>query len=219
MTKKITAPVEEKDFILSFITSTLDFCKQNKKGVLTALGILVLAAVIGYAYSTHVKNVTEKSWASYYAAQVQVLGGNQEEGFKQIDALNAAFPGSAAAQYAQLFKGDMLYASENFAQAADVYKPLTTAANESVYTVASLSLAASQQASKDYKAAAEEMNKFISKNPKSFALPQAYFTLAMSQELAGNKTEALNAYKHLAENYAKTYFGSVAKDKMKELQK
>ena len=54
MTKKITAPVEEKDFILSFITSTLDFCKQNKKGVLTALGILVLAAVIGYAYSTHV---------------------------------------------------------------------------------------------------------------------------------------------------------------------
>ena len=70
MTKKITAPVEEKDFILSFITSTLDFCKQNKKGVLTALGILVLAAVIGYAYSTHVKNVTEKSWASYYAAQV-----------------------------------------------------------------------------------------------------------------------------------------------------
>ena len=60
MTKKITAPVEEKDFILSFITSTLDFCKQNKKGVLTALGILVLAAVIGFAYSTHVKNVTEK---------------------------------------------------------------------------------------------------------------------------------------------------------------
>lgn len=219
MTKKITAPVEEKDFILSSLISALDFLKQNKKGVLTALGILVLAAVIGYAYSTHVKNVTEKSWAAYYTAQVQVLGGNQEEGFKQIDALNADFPGSDAAEYAQLFKGDMLYASENFAQAADVYKPLTGSTNETVYTVASLSLASSLQAAKDYKASAEEMTKFIKQNPKSFALPQAYFTLAISQELAGNKTEALEAYKHLVENYAKTYFGSVAKDKIKELQK
>ncbi|WP_428053367.1 tetratricopeptide repeat protein [Candidatus Avelusimicrobium stercoris] len=219
MTKKITAPVEEKDFILSSLISALDFCKKNKKGVLTALGILVLAAVIGYAYSTHVKNVTEKSWAAYYTAQVQVLGGNQEEGFKQIDALNADFPGSDAAEYAQLFKGDMLYASENFAQAADVYKPLTGSTNETVYTVASLSLASSLQAAKDYKASAEEMTKFIKQNPKSFALPQAYFTLAISQELAGNKTEALEAYKHLVENYAKTYFGSVAKDKIKELQK
>lgn len=219
MTKKITAPVEEKDFILSSLISALDFLKQNKKGVLTAIGILVLAAVIGYAYSTHVKNVTEKSWAAYYTAQVQVLGGNQEEGFKQIDALNADFPGSDAAEYAQLFKGDMLYASENFAQAADVYKPLTGSTNETVYTVASLSLASSLQAAKDYKASAEEMTKFIKQNPKSFALPQAYFTLAISQELAGNKTEALEAYKHLVENYAKTYFGSVAKDKIKELQK
>lgn len=219
MTKKITAPVEEKDFILSSLISALDFLKQNKKGVLTAIGILVLAAVIGYAYSTHVKNVTEKSWAAYYTAQVQVLGGNQEEGFKQIDALNADFPGSDAAEYAQLFKGDMLYASENFAQAADVYKPLTGSTNETVYTVASLSLASSLQAAKDYKASAEEMTKFIKQNPKSFALPQAYFTLALSQELAGNKTEALEAYKHLVENYAKTYFGSVAKDKIKELQK
>lgn len=219
MTKKITAPVEEKDFILSSLISALDFLKQNKKGVLTALGILVLAAVIGYAYSTHVKNVTEKSWAAYYTAQVQVLGGNQEEGFKQIDALNADFPGSDAAEYAQLFKGDMLYASENFAQAADVYKPLTGSTNETVYTVGSLSLASSLQAAKDYKASAEEMTKFIKQNPKSFALPQAYFTLAISQELAGNKTEALEAYKHLVENYAKTYFGSVAKDKIKELQK
>lgn len=219
MTKKITAPVEEKDFILSSLISALDFLKQNKKGVLTAVGILVLAAVIGYAYSTHIKNVTEKSWAAYYTAQVQVLGGNQEEGFKQIDALNADFPGSDAAAYAQLFKGDMLYASENFAQAADVYKPLTGSTNETVYTVASLSLASSLQAAKDYKASAEEMTKFIKQNPKSFALPQAYFTLALSQELAGNKTEALEAYKHLVENYAKTYFGSVAKDKIKELQK
>lgn len=219
MTKKITAPVEEKDFILSSLISALDFLKQNKKGVLTAIGILVLAAVIGYAYSTHVKNVTEKSWAAYYTAQVQVLGGNQEEGFKQIDALNADFPGSDAAEYAQLFKGDVLYASENFAQAADVYKPLTGSTNETIYTVASLSLASSLQAAKDYKASAEEMTKFIKQNPKSFALPQAYFTLALSQELAGNKTEALEAYKHLVENYAKTYFGSVAKDKIKELQK
>ena len=88
-----------------------------------------------------------------------------------------------------------------------------------MHTVAALSLAASQQALKDYQAAADGMNGFIQNNPKSFALPQAYLTLAMSQELAGNKTEALNAYKHLSEAYTNTYFGAAAKDKMAELQK
>ena len=85
MTKKITAPVEEKDFILSFITSTLDFCKQNKKGVLTALGILVLAAVIGFAYSTHVKNVTEKDSISFSLFFIRLSSSNasaDNEGFE-----------------------------------------------------------------------------------------------------------------------------------------
>ena len=44
-------------------------------------------------------------------------------------------------------------------------------------------------------------------------------SVAASQELAGNKTEALNAYKHLSEAYTNTYFGAAAKDKMAELQK
>ena len=43
--------------------------------------------------------------------------------------------------------------------------------------------------------------------------------MALSQELAGNKTEAINAYKQLADAYAQTYFGSMAKDKLAELQK
>lgn len=219
MTKQITASVEHKDIIVSFLSGIIDFCKRNKQGVLTALVILVLAAVIGSFYSNHLKKVTQDSWAGYYTAQVALLSGEEQEGFKLIDQLTEKYPGTDAAQYAVLLKGDVLYAAENYAQAADAYKTLSASKNPTVHTVAALSLAASQQALKDYEAAADGMNGFIQNNPKSFALPQAYLTLAMSQELAGNKTEALNAYKHLSEAYTNTYFGAAAKDKMAELQK
>ena len=219
MTKQTTPSAEEKDIIVSFISGIIDFCKKNKKGVLTALIILVLAAVVGGTYSAHVKKVTQNSWAAYYTAQVSLLSGEEEEGFAQIDKLAKEYPGSNAAEYAMLLKGDILYNAENYAQAADVYQTLLSSKNTTVSTVAALSLAASKQAVKDYKAPADAMTQFIQNNPTSFALPQAYLTLAMSQELAGNKTEAINAYKYLNDAYAQTYFGTMAKQKLAELQK
>lgn len=221
MTKNITAPAENEnnDFITSGLTSLITFCKRHKKGLLTALVILVLALVLGYAFYAHQKSVTEKSWAAYYNAQVALATQGAEAGFKNIDSLAAEYPGSPAAQYAQLMKGDVLYANDNFAQAADVYAPLTSSSNETVRTVATLSQAAALQATQDYKTSADLMQKFIQNNPNSFALPQAYLTLALSQELSGDKTAALDTYKHILEAYTKTYFGTFAKEKLTQLQK
>ena len=112
-----------------------------------------------------------------------------------------------------------MYAQENFAQAADVYQPLLNAQNETLRTVATLSLAAARQAPKDYDGSIKLMKDFIQNNPKSFALPQAYFTLALSQELAGKKDEAVETYKQILADYTKTYFGAVAKDKLAVLTK
>ena len=102
MTKQITASVEHKDIIVSFLSGIIDFCKRNKQGVLTALVILVLAAVIGSFYSNHLKKVTQDSWAGYYTAQVALLSGEEQEGFKLIDQLTEKYPGTDAAQYAVL---------------------------------------------------------------------------------------------------------------------
>ena len=186
---------------------------------MTALVILVIAAAVGYAYYAHQKEVTEKSWAAFYNAQVALATQGQEAGFADLDGISVDFPNTPAAQYAQLLKGDILYADENFAQAADVYAPLTSSANETVRTVSTLSQAAALQAAQDYKTSVDLMQKFIANNPNSFALPQAYLTLALSQELSGDKTAALETYKHIVESYAKTYFGTFAKEKLTQLQK
>ena len=137
-----------------------------------------------------------------------------------MDTLNKKYPGSDAAQYAQLLKADMLYAQENYAQAADIYKDLhANAKNKEVAVVADLSLGAAYQAMKKYQDSIDVMQHFIEKHPTSYALPQAYFTLAMSQELAGKKEEALETYKLILENYTKSYWGSFAQDKINELKK
>jgi len=220
MTKKTASVANEQlDPVASLLTGVIQFCKKNKQGVLTALVILVLAAGIGSFYSAHQKKVAEQSWAAYYTAQVALLNDGEEAGFKQIDELAKQYAGTNAAQYGLLLKGDILYSHDNFAQAADVYKQLTDAKNPTVHTVAALSLAASLQAAGNYKESVDVITKFIEKHPNHFALAQAYMTLATSQELAGNKTEALEAYKHLLEAYTKTYFGVYAKDRITELQK
>lgn len=219
MTTQTTAAAENNDILVNLLTKLVRFYKQNTKRVLVVLVILVLAVTLGIVYTNHQKKVTEDSWAAYYMAQTALLQQGQEAGFKQLDQVTEDFKGTPAAAYAQLLKGDMLYSAENFAQAANVYKEVTSSANEMVRTLATLSQAAALQASQDYKTSVEVISAFIEKNPNSFALPQAYLTLALSQELAGNKAEALNAYKYILENYTKTYFGTVAKDKLSELQK
>ena len=221
MTKNITAPAENEnnDFITSGLTSLIKWCKKHKQSLWTALIILVVAGVIGYAYCAHQKTVTEKSWAAYYNAQIALATQGQEAGFADLDGISVDFPNTPAAQYAQLMKGDILFAGENFAQAVGVYAPLTSSSNETVRTVATLSQAAALQATQDYQASVDLMQKFIQNNPNSFALPQAYLTLALSQELSGDKTAALNTYKHILEAYTKTYFGTFAKEKLTQLQK
>lgn len=220
MTKKpVAVEAKNDDMIASFLTGVIQFCKKNKQGVLTALVILVLAAAVGSFWTAHQKKVAEESWAAYYTAQVALLTEGEDAGFKQIDAVAKDYAGTNAAQYALLLKGDALYENENFAQAADVYKQLADAKNPTVHSVAALSRAAALQAAQDYKGSVEVINEFIEKHPNHFALAQAYMTLASSQELAGNKEAALEAYKHLLEAYTKTYFGVYAKDKISELQK
>lgn len=222
MTKRLRKPSAvqaqpEKDTLFSFISGIAAFTKKHKKSVLTGVGILILAAVVGYAYAAHVKNVQEKSWAAYYTAQVAMR--NNPLDVSPLDGVSIQFPNTLAAQYAQLLKGDILYAQENYAQAADVYEPLVTSANETLRTDATLSLGAARQAINDYEGSVKVLTKFIQDNPKSFALPQAYLTLAMSQELAGKKQDAVETYKLILADYTKTYFGKMAKDKLAVLNK
>ena len=208
---------QEQEAIISLLAGTKKYVKDHKKRVITGAVILVLAAVLGYAYATHVKKVQEQSWAAYYNAQLSVM--SDPAALTQLDGVAIQFPGTPAAQYALLLKGDILYDGENYAQAAGAYEPLTNAHNETLRTVAILSLAAAKQAMKDYDGSIKLLTKFIQDNPKSFALPQAYFTLALSQELSGQKAQAVETYQQILANYTKTYFGSVAKDKLAVLNK
>lgn len=217
MTKNKPTVKQEQEAIISLLSGTKKYVHDHKRRVLTGAVILVLAAVLGYAYSAHTKKVQEQSWAAYYNAQLAVM--NNPADVAPLDGVSMQFPRTQAAQYAQLLKGDLLYAAENYAQAASAYEPLIQANNDILRTDAVLSLGAARQAMQDYDGSIAVLSDFIAKNPTSFALPQAYFTLAMSQELAGKKQEAVETYQQILANYTKSYFGKVAQDKLAVLNK
>ena len=206
-----TTNTVQQEPIISLLSRISAFNKAHKTGVLVTLLVIIAAVCLGWAYKTHCDKIAEGSWAAYYTAQTAFATGADEQGLTQLD--------TPAAEYAQLFKGDFLYAKEDFAKAADTYKNLLQARTQAVRNVAALSLAAAYQASGNYKESADVAQDFIKNNPTSFALPQAYLTLALSQELAGNTEKAVEAYTYLLENYTKTYFGTFAKDKLAVLKK
>lgn len=205
---------------LSLYTAKLiDVCKAHKTGLISAVLIIAVAAAGLGLYTSHKEKVLQNSWAQFYNAQVSLLTQGEKDGFAAIDQLNAAYPGSDAAAYARLMQADLLFTEENFAQSADIYKELLKSKNEHVRAIAAVSLGAAQQAVKEYASSIQTLQQFIAQHPASFALPQAYFTLALSQELSGDKTSALETYKKVLENYTKTYFGVFAKDKINQLSK
>ncbi len=210
---------EQQDTLTLFVTKGVNYCKAHAKG----LGLVALLIVIVWTatacYLSHQEKVRQDSWAQYYQMQIALLTNGQEAATQAAAALSAQYPNLDAAYYAQLMLADLLFAQENYAQAAEKYQALLNAKNPHVNTIAAVSLAAAQQATQDYKASIQTAQDFIAHHPTSFALPQAYFTLAVSQELSGDKTAALDSYKKILENYTKTYFGAFAKDKIAALTK
>lgn len=217
--KKEINNTNNTDFLTSYLSKLIDSCKAHKKG----LSISLIAVIVVYAavslYTTHREKVLQNSWASYYNAQIALLTQGQEAAAAAINELNTTYPDSDAAYYGRLMQADLLFTQENFAQAADIYKELLNANNKHVATIATVSLGQAQQAVKAYEDSIKTLQTFISKNPSSFVLPQAYFTLAVSQELSGDKAAALETYKKLLQDYTKTYFGVFAKDKIAQLNK
>ena len=217
MSKKINTPEQEP--IVSLLSRLSVFGKNHKIGILLTLLAVTAVACGGWAYKTHCDKIAEESWGAYYNAQVAFAAKENQQALTLLDELCAKYPNTAAAEYAQLFRGDFFYSNEDFSQAADNYKALLTARTPDVRNVAMLSLAAAYQAGGDYAQSAQTAQDFIKQNPTSFALPQAYLIFALSQELAGNKDQAVEAYTYLLENYTKTYFGAFAKDKLAALKK
>ena len=208
-----------QDSLTLFVSKTIDYCKAHAKVV---GGTVVVIAVVWAAiacYLAHQEKVRQNSWAQYYTAQVALFTQGQAQATQAVEALTAAYPNSDASYYGQLLLADLLFTQENYAQAADVYQKLLTAHNAHVRTIAAISLAGAQQATQDYAASIKTAQEFIAHNPTSFALPQAYLTLAISQELSGDKTAAIETYKKILEDYTKTYFGVFAKDKLTQLNK
>ncbi len=217
--KKETNNTQNTDFLTPHLSKLIDSCKAHKKALsISLIAVIVVSAAVSL-YSSHREKVLQNSWASYYNAQIALLTQGKEAAATAINELNQTYPDSDAAYYARLMQADLLFTQENFAQAADIYKELLNADNKHVATIAAVSLGQAQQAVKAYEDSIKTLQTFISRNPSSFVLPQAYFTLAVSQELSGDKAAALETYKKVLQDYTKTYFGVFAKDKIAQLNK
>ena len=210
---------EQKDSLTLFVSKGIDYCKNHLKTIGIAVIVIAVVWIATASYLSHKETVRQNSWAQYYQAQIALMTQSQEAATAEVEQLAAAYPDTDAAYYGRLMLADLLFTQENFAQAADIYKALLSAKNSHVRTIAAISLAGAQQAMQDYTASIATAQDFITHNPTSFALPQAYLTLALSQELSGDKTAALNTYKKILEDYTKTYFGVFAKDKITALSK
>ncbi|MCL2888081.1 MAG: tetratricopeptide repeat protein [Elusimicrobia bacterium] len=202
----------EHDYITGALIKLYSFVKANTKAVLAVIIIVVIIAAGALFFEVRKSQIKENSWKELATA---VMTGDQNA----LDGVPAKYPGTDAALYAQYFKADALYNAGDYAKSIPVFKELTSAQNKELAAIAQLSLAAAYQAAGKFDDSVKTASDFLAQYPNNFALPQAYLTLALSQELAGRKDAAVENYKIMAARFPKTYFSAFASNKLKDLAK
>ncbi|MDR0292089.1 MAG: tetratricopeptide repeat protein [Elusimicrobium sp.] len=216
MVKRIH-PVEkprayEHDYITGAMVKIYNFVNANKKAVFAVIILVIIAAAAAVTFEIKKSQAKENSWKELAMA---VMFGDENS----LDTVPAKYPGTDAALYSRYFKADAFYGAGNFAKSIPVFKELSAAKNKELAALAQLSLAAAYQADGKFDDSVKTASDFLARYPNNFALPQAYLTLALSQELAGRKEAAVENYKIITARFPKTYFGAFAANKLKDLVK
>jgi len=202
----------EHDYITGALIKIYNFVNANKKAVFAAVLIVVITAAGALFFEIKKSRSQENSWKEL---AMSVMFGDANS----LDTVPAKYPGTDAALYAGYFKADALYSAGDYAKSIPVFKDLAAARNKELAAIAQLSLAAAQQADGKFDDSVKTASDFLARYPDHFALPQAYLTLALSQELAGRKEAAVENYKIITARFPKTYFGAFAANKLKDLAK
>jgi tetratricopeptide (TPR) repeat protein len=227
--KRVTrkALLKEPDEFLTFSAKTIQFVQQNQKQVTYGL-IGVLVVVLGLFVFRYYSSVTErKAYALFEQGIVHYMGQAPQGQSTQLEEtakekfaeVVEKYPTTKAGGLSLPLLADMHYRTGSYDKAIALYEQALKNFEQepSVMTIIWNGQGYAYEGKKDYQSAIDSFQKIIA-TEGTFMKAEAYFNLGRMYELLNNREKALEAYGKVADQYADSVHGSLAKEKVQRLK-
>jgi tetratricopeptide (TPR) repeat protein len=165
--------------------NVLNWIKGNRETFIGSAVIILALAIFGVYFFMHYRELRDSAWKDLFIAQQIGYAGNVDEAKTKLDEISANYGNTAAAGFAVLTKGDMLFAQDKFKDAGAEYTKLLSDKNLGPFALYDLGKCA--ESSGDLAGAQVQYSAFLSRDPEHFMAPEVHSSLAHVQELAGQK--------------------------------
>ncbi|TBR23124.1 tetratricopeptide repeat protein [bacterium] len=170
----------------------------------------VVLVAVAFVFRRH--QAREDAWSSLAAATAYAYSGQTDAALGQVKAVAEAHGGTAAAGYARLLAGDVLFQQGKFKEAGQSYQELLAQPGDAAAAPMALSgLALAQEGAGDCPAAAASAQKFLDAHQDHYLAPQTHAVLARCLAAQGKTEDAKAAFQRIEILYPGTYWESWAK--------
>ncbi len=181
-----------------------------------AAGLILAAAFVPPYIFYHRSAVREAAWDAFLASQAAAAQGNFDQAVERAKEAADQHPAAEAADFADLFAGDVLYRQAKYKEAAAAYqRAIDRGASKTAGPIALADLVQAREAGGDCAGAIEAAGRFIETLPDHFMSPIVHACVARCQEALGRKEDAKATLEKLSQLYPDTYWAGWAKARLK----
>lgn len=215
MKRKVRKKLKEDEFV-STMTKIYIYIKNKTQYIL--IGFIVLIVAVGVILGVKaVKNQNLKKESEKLGQILQIsseLTQNPER-LKELEELagNGKFSRVAYVELASYW-----FYKEDYEKVLNYLEKISEGEKDIFFYQAQNLLAETYYHKKEYDKAFEIYEQIEKENPKDYPLDLVLFKQAGILEVQGNKDKALEIYRRIQENYAQTYYGFEAQEKVRELE-
>lgn len=215
MKKKVRKKLKEDEFV-STMTKVYLYIRNKTKYI--AMGAVVLVVVVGIVLGLKaIKNQNLKK-ESEKLGQILQIGSELRQNPERLNELEELAGSGKFSRVAYLELASYWFYKEDYDKVLDYLDEMPEGTKDIFYYQAQNLLAETYFQKKEYDKAFDIYEQIEKENPKQYTLDLVLFKKAEILEEQGDTEKALEIYRRLQEDYAQTYYGFEAQEKVKELE-
>lgn len=219
--------LKKPDEFLTFSAKAIRFITNNQKPVFgVVIGVVVVAlAFAGFRYFSNLSE--RKAYAMFEQGRLHYLAeisGDkaapaQEKATERFEKVIREYPSTNAARFTLLVYADMSYHKGDYQKAIELYQKALGAfsGERAIQKLIWDGLAYAYEAKKDYKSAAEYLQR-ITETQDEFMKADACYNLGRIMEALNHQEKALDAYDKVVQAYPDSVGFRIAKEKVLRLK-
>jgi outer membrane protein assembly factor BamD (BamD/ComL family) len=206
--------------IEKYLEVGVKWVREHQERFWAITGTVLLSLLFIALLVHHQQTESDEAWFQLGGIQSQLAQGKFDETRKGLDSWEPRFQGSDAATYAKFLKGDLLYRTSDYAQAAQVYGGIAQTGRPEPTRPLALSAQISAEEMAGHIAQAQALaHTFLDRYPDHYLAASVYMTQARLAELSGNAPAAVAIYDRFILLFPQSPWTALARSRSQSLSK